>query len=156
MTALTENKFDNEMRDGKINSTAILQGASATEIYQGVLLNRDATYGALKSAENTTGERFAGVAVEKKTGSTGTAGKGTIEAKQYISGVFFFKTAAGAGDNDPDAITAADEGKDAYILDNNTVGKFGGDGSTCYVKCGKIIKYYSADKVAIKVNYDAA
>jgi len=83
----------------------------------------------------------------------GAAGVGSTEVRNRKKGIVRVKTASGAGANDPDAVGATDApGTVLYIVDNISVGKSGGDGSTCYVQCGELVKYVSADEVYMKID----
>lgn len=153
MTALTANYQDFTRKEGKFVYEPVNQATpTAFVVYKGALVNRGATHKGVQPSTNTTGELFAGVAEQEQTGSVGTAGIGSTNVKVWKEGVFRFPTDSGAGTNDPDAVAATDLGAEVYIVNDNAVGKSGGNGSTCYVKCGVLVGYVSASEVYVRID----
>lgn len=87
--------------------------AATTTIFNGSLVAGNAS-GELRPAADVAAITVLGVAQQKMVNSTGAAAKSTPKAK-VAAGCFKFKT---TGAN---AITAADIGKNCFVLDDQTV-----------------------------------
>lgn len=104
-------------RDGVQFSDPVAAGAV---IYAGALVVIDAA-GNAAPGSTATGLRARGVAQEQVDNSGGLAGAVKVESRR---GVFAFGNSAAA-----DAITRADIGNVAYIVDDQTVAKTDGTGT---------------------------
>lgn len=113
MAALTEPRATPK-RDGKRFSRLV---AADTKIFQGSLVCLLATGYATPGATSTT-LVATGMAVETADNTGGAAGDIPVEVE---TGVFRFGNSAAA-----DAITIAEIGDDAYIVDDQTVAKTNG------------------------------
>lgn len=110
--------------------------AASTTVHAGSLVCLNASGYAVPGAD-TTGFKFAGVAMEAADNSEGSNGGATVRVRR--KGVFRF-SASGM------AIT--DIGASVYIADDQTVAK----SSTYSVACGKIAEFASASEVGIDVD----
>ncbi|WP_067734484.1 hypothetical protein [Novosphingobium naphthalenivorans] len=124
MAALTEARLTKE-RDG----TTFGRGVAATKIiHEGALVCLSATGFATPGATATT-LTADGIALQSVDNSAGADGDLTVEVKR---GTFQFANSAAA-----DAITAAEIGDTAYIVDDQTVAKTDGTGTRS--AAGKIV-----------------
>lgn len=105
----------------------VLNVAAAKKIYAGSLVAKDASGNATPGAVATT-LLGVGRAEEYVDNSAGAAGDKTVKVRK---GVFRFANSAGG-----DQITAADIGKECYIVDDQTVAKT--DGSSTRSIAGRI------------------
>jgi len=113
MTALAVDR-NTQRRDGQ---ELVLGVAAAKKIYAGSIVARDANGYATPGATATT-LLAVGRAEEYVDNSGGSAGDKTVKISR---GVFQFANSAGG-----DEITAADIGKECYIVDDQTVAKTNG------------------------------
>ena len=95
-------------KDGTIFAHPV---AASTVIYAGALVNLDSSGYAVPAADNAA-HTFAGKADKRADNSSGAAGD--IDAEGHREGMFEFNASA---------MTQADTGADAYVVDDNTVGK---------------------------------
>lgn len=111
--ALTKDR-DTKRRDGVQFSHPI---AAATVIFAGALVALNAAGDAVPGSTSTT-LKAVGVAQETVDNSSGAAGAVRVEVRR---GLFRFGNSAAA-----DAITRAEIGSNAYIVDDETVAKTSG------------------------------
>ncbi len=106
--------------------------AAATKIYAGSMVCVNAG-GYAVPAGDTTGYRFAGVALEQVDNSSGADGAEVVRLRR--AGVFEFDGAS---------LTQAKVGIDMYAVDDQT---FADASTTTYdIKVGSLVKYVSASK----------
>lgn len=129
MAALTQDR-NTTMREGQEISLGV---AAAKKIYAGSLVARDSGGNATPGAVATTLLGM-GRAEEQVDNSAGNAGDKTVIVRK---GVFLFGNSS-AGDQ----ITAADIGKECYIVDDQTVAKT--DGTSTRSIAGRIVDVESA------------
>lgn len=108
MTALTAPRLLSE----KAGATSTAPVAASTKIWQGAIVVMDS--GVAKPGATATGLVVLGVAEETVDNSGGIAGALTITPRR---GTFRFVNLSS------DALTTADVGKDAYLVDDQTVAK---------------------------------
>jgi hypothetical protein len=106
--------------------------ATNMKIYAGSLVCINAA-GYAAPAADTTGYRFAGVAMEKVDNSAGSNGSETVKLRR--AGVFEF---------DAVSITQAMVGTDMFATDDHTFDDAAGP--TNDIKVGRLVKYVSATK----------
>jgi hypothetical protein len=136
MAALTAER---SMRRYGESQFAGLQGYSvkaSTKILKGAIVVKDATGYALSGA-TATGLIALGVARETADNTSGSNGDKIVTCD--VGEFEFANSAAG------DAITLADIGADAYIVDNQTVAKTDGTGTRS--RAGKIINVVAGKPV---------
>lgn len=92
--------------------------AATTTIPNGVIVMANAN-GELLNGADVAAQTVVGVSVQRMVNAAGAAAKVTPKAK-VAAGCFKFGTTGGS------AITAADVGKNAFLLDNQTVVRTGG------------------------------
>jgi hypothetical protein len=116
--------------------------AATTTIPNGVLVSTNAN-GELINAVDTAGTTCQGRAPKRMVNSGGAAAKVTPKA-QVEAGVFKFATTGG------NAITAADIGKNCFVLDNQTVVRAAG--TTNSIVAGVVDSMDPDGSVWVKVN----
>lgn len=92
--------------------------APTTTIFNGALVSANAN-GELRAAGDVAATTVLGVAPRKMVNAGGAAAKVTPKAS-VLAGIFKFKTSGGS------ALTAADIGKNAFVLDDQTLVRTGG------------------------------
>ena len=135
MTALSQARQPIEV-EGKFGVAPV---KGATTIWQGALVVADSALAV--PGKTATGLVILGIAEETVKNS---GGDGAAKVK-FRRGTFDFTNSAST-----DEITAGDIGKDAYIVDDQTVAKTDGAGTRSVA--GKIIKVES-DGVFVRVGY---
>ena len=127
MAALTKDRNTPE-RSGK---DFVYPVAAATRIFAGALVVLDA--GVAKPGAAGTGLASVGRADAQADNRLGAAGDTSVRVR---AGVFHFNNSA-----DADLITLADVGKDAWIVDDQTVAKTGAEsaGNPTRSKAGRIV-----------------
>ena len=116
----------------------VLQNTSATRIYQGSLVDIDAT-GAIAPATSSASAVFGGVAAEYAEVEAGS-NKAVSTTKVAVYKVGTFELNA-------QSLTAADLGKEVEVVDNDTV-KVYSSGH----KCGVIREVISATKALVAID----
>jgi len=116
--------------------------AATTTVFNGSLVAANAN-GELRPAADVAAITVLGVAPQKMVNSGGAAAKVTPKAK-LMAGIFKFKTTGGS------AITAADIGKNCFVLDDQTVVKTGG--TTNAIVAGVVDSMDPDGDVWVKVN----
>lgn len=116
--------------------------AATTTVYNGALTAANAN-GELCPAADVASITVLGVSQQKMVNSTGAAANVTPKAK-VAAGCFKFKTTGG------NAITAADVGKNCYVLDDQTVVRIGG--TTNAIVAGVVDSMDPDGDVWVKVN----
>lgn len=106
--------------------------AAATKIYAGSMVCLNAAGFAVPAAD-TSGYRFAGVALEQVDNAAGAGGVKMIRLRR--TGVFEFDAAA---------LSQAKVGNAMYSVDDQTCADT--DGVTNHIKAGALVKYVSATK----------
>lgn len=112
MTALAQDRNTQRRYVERIVADNALIAANKT-VWNGSLVASDAT-GALNPAADTVGLTVLGVAQRKMVNATGAA-VAVVPPAKVAAGCFKFGTTGG------NALTAADIGKNAYVLDDQTV-----------------------------------
>lgn len=110
----------------------------AVKLYAGTLITKNTSGFAVKGAD-TANFTFAGVAADTVDNSAGVAGDKRIDV--YTEGTFEFAFSGTA--------VQADEGKDAYVVDDSTVALAAT--TTNDVRAGKIVEFINASTVRIKI-----
>jgi len=128
MTALSANR-ETARKEGDVKSFPVY---IATAIYKGSLVMLNST-GYLIPGADTSGCKFAGVAMESVTAAEAVA-SGTKWCKVYRKGVFYFAAQAD--------LTQAKVGDLMYVYDDQTIAIVGT--TTNDVVCGKLVEYGSA------------
>ena len=141
MTAIT--KATNRTRMGALPGVSPISAPikGGIIIPQGALVDRDASGYAVNAATNTTGKAL-GVA-QQTYDSTGLADGALV-------GDFQFGTWAFANSAAGDAITIADVGKTAYVVDNATVAKT--DNSGARHAAGTIYSVEADGSIGVNIN----
>ncbi len=106
--------------------------AAATKIYAGAMVCVNAAGFAVPAAD-TSGYRFAGVALEQADNSSG--GNGAEMVRLRRTGVFEFDAAN---------LTQAKMGEDMYAVDDQTFADT--NGTTNHIKVGALVKFVSTTK----------
>lgn len=120
MTALTRERNTLKLGDGIVPEQLEIPVASSTRIFAGALVVRNTSGYAVPAFESAL-IAPAGVATQTVDNRTGASGDKLIEVRP---GVFGFINSGGG-----DAITIADCGAAAYMVDDQTVAKTDGSGS---------------------------
>lgn len=113
----------------------------STKIVAGALVDRDANGYAINATASTTGQA---VGVAQQTYDNSSGADGAIVG-DFMPGCWVFANST-AGD----AITIAEVGKTAYVVDNNTVAKT--DGSSSRHAAGKIYSIEPDGSVGVMVD----
>ena len=113
----------------------------STKIVAGALVDRDANGYAINATASTTGQAM-GVAQQTYDNSAGADG---AMYGDFMPGCWTFANSA-AGD----AITIAEVGKTAYVVDNNTVAKTDGTGTRH--AAGKIYSVEADGTIGVQVD----
>lgn len=134
MAALTKDR-DTPKKHGDYVRKALM-AATPQKCFNGGLVNRNSS-GYAKAASDTASERCIGVAKQTVTGGT-AAGD---ESVQVEDGIFAFGTTGG------NALTQADVGNLAYVLDDQTIVRAAGTVNS--VIAGVVIEFVSASEIYI-------
>lgn len=124
---------DDKRQEGQIVSVPI----AAVAVVKGALLNFNAS-GYAKNASDTSGEAFAGVAIDEVDNSEGSAGD--LSTRVWCEGVFSM---------DCSGATQAWVGQKVYAVDNHTVALAAT--TTNDVLVGTVVQYVSATEVRVKI-----
>lgn len=111
--------------------------AAATKVFAGSNLNCNAA-GFVKKASDTTGESFAGVAMETIDNTTGAAGDKYVRV--WKEGVFSMNCTGAS---------QAWVGSDVYAVDDNLVALAAT--TTNDVRVGRVVQFVSATEVRVKI-----
>lgn len=133
MTNLTASRPD-QRQNGELVDVVL---AATTKVFKGSNVNYNAA-GLAKKASDTTGESFAGVAIETKDSS------GSKDSDKYVrvwkEGVFSMNC-TGA--------TQAWVGQDVFAVDDNVVAL--GATTTNDVRVGRVVQFVSSTEVRVKI-----
>jgi len=132
MANLTAGRPD-ERQEGILNNEAL----AAVKVFKGSNLNYNSA-GFVTKASDTSGEIFAGVALETTDNSAGAAGDKDV--RLWKEGIFEMNCASA---------TQAWVGKDVYAVDDNLVALAAT--TTNDVKVGRVVAFVSATKVRVRV-----
>lgn len=133
MANLTQSRPDQRQEGDLIDVTL----AASTKVFAGSNVNYNAS-GLAKKASDTTGEAFAGVAMETKDSA------GSKDSDKYVrvwrKGVFSMNCASA---------TQAWVGQDVYAVDDNLVALTAT--TTNDVKVGRVVQFVSATEVRVEI-----
>lgn len=133
MAALQEDRYS-WRREGQVLRISV---KAETTIYKGALVCRSSGYAV--PAADTSGLRFAGVAMEHADNSAGA--NGDVMVRVWQTGIFpVYK----------DNAAAADCGTVACVVDDQTVAAAAT--TTNDVECGRIVRVLDSDEVEIKID----
>jgi len=118
MAALTTDRNTQRKGEGRIVAEDAQLGANKT-IFDGAMVAQNA--GNLEPASDSAGVVTLGVARQKMANATGAPAKVSPKASVHAGATFKFDTVAGGN-----AITAADIGKQCFVVDDHTVARTGG------------------------------
>lgn len=135
--AASENKAICEQSSRQI-AQPVLQNTTVTKIYQGTLVDIDATGALIPAVAGATGV-FGGVAVEYAEVPAGSA--------KAVSDVKVMVRKTGTWQLKAQALTAADLGKEVEIVDNETVKVYDAGH-----KCGVIREVISATEALVAID----
>lgn len=134
MTALSADRTHQSRGHIEIRDFPVKDGAV---IYKGALLVFDATDGFVKPAADATGNKFAGIALEPVDNTGGADGAKRVRAA--ISGCWLL-THTG--------LDATDQGKIAFVADDNTLDDGGADNFTAVGVC---VEYVSSSTMWVEI-----
>lgn len=133
MAALAKDRFM-WRRDGHINRVALKAGA---RIFKGALVCTDGGYGV--PAADTSGLRFAGVALESADNTAGA--NGAKEIRVWQTGVFPVAKPGAA---------PSDIGAEVACVDDQTVNLL--SVTTADIRCGRVVAVLNSGEVEVKLD----